>query len=64
MPHVLETPISQQNLQDDSDTGPKGSHSPDSIVIIQDAVIFLEDSTYVPKDTAKTQKCLSEVGQI
>lgn len=35
-----------------------------STVIIKDAVIILEDSKYVPKDVAMTQKCLSEVGQI
>lgn len=35
-----------------------------SAVIIQDAIIFLEDSKNAPKDVAMTQKCLSEVGQI
>lgn len=31
---------------------------------IKDAILFLEDSKYIPKDVAMTQKCLSEVGQI
>lgn len=50
-------------MQDNHSIGLKGSHPSASIVTIQDAIIFLEDDKYVPKDAAMTQKCLSEVGQ-